>query len=394
MQDLTRCVHHPAVNEEGYASLAVPTHRASTIVYKDAASFAARKYRGFDGYTYGLHGTPTTRTLEAQLTALHGGVRTVLVPSGQAAVTMVMLAVLMPGDQVLIPDHVYPPVRSFCADYLKPRGIDYGVYDPLVGAGIADLIDDSTKLVWVESPGSGTMEVQDVPAIVKAAKAKGCLVGCDNTWATPLLFKPLAHGADFACEALTKYVGGHSDLLLGSITVSDMALRQKLKELLRGYGVGVSPDECQLALRGIETMGLRVAHMGRVSEDFARRLTHSPAVETVLHPALPSCPGHEFWKRDMGRSSGVFSLVLKPVADEVLEAALTALKIFAIGASWGGTRSLIAPMAVKGDRSVVPWTKEGPVLRISIGLEDEDDLWSDLDALLVALEQKPAAKVA
>ncbi|HEV2554606.1 MAG TPA: cystathionine beta-lyase [Bosea sp. (in: a-proteobacteria)] len=394
MQDLTRCVHHPAVNEEGYASLAVPTHRASTIVYKDAASFAARKYRGFDGYTYGLHGTPTTRTLEAQLTALHGGVRTVLVPSGQAAVTMVMLAVLMPGDRVLIPDHVYPPVRSFCADYLKPRGIDYGVYDPLIGAGIADLIDDTTKLVWVESPGSGTMEVQDVPAIVKAAKAKGCLVGCDNTWATPLLFKPLAHGADFACEALTKYVGGHSDLLLGSITVADIGLRQKLKELLRGYGVGVSPDECQLALRGIETMGLRVAHMGRVSEDFARRLTHSPAVETVLHPALPSCPGHEFWKRDMGRSSGVFSLVLKPVADDVLEAALTALKIFAIGASWGGTRSLIAPMAVQGDRSVVPWTPEGPVLRISIGLEDEDDLWSDLDALLVALEQKPAAKVA
>ncbi len=214
MHDLTRCVHHPAVTEEGYASLAVPTYRASTIVYKDAASFVARKDRGFDGYTYGLHGTPTTRTLEAQLTALHGGVRTVLVPSGQAAVTMVMLAVLMPGDRVLIPDHVYPPVRSFCEDYLKPRGIDYGVYDPLIGAGIADLIGDATKLVWVESPGSGTMEVQDVPAIVRAAKAKGCLVGCDNTWATPLIFKPLAHGADFACEALTKYVGGHSDLLL------------------------------------------------------------------------------------------------------------------------------------------------------------------------------------
>jgi cystathionine beta-lyase len=394
MHDLTRCVHHPAVNEEGYASLAVPTHRASTIVYKDAASFAARKHRGFDGYTYGLHGTPTTRTLEAQLTALHGGVRTVLVPSGQAAVTMVMLAVLMPGDRVLIPDHVYPPVRSFCEDYLKPRDIDYGVYDPLIGAGIADLIDDATKLVWVESPGSGTMEVQDVPAIVRAAKAKGCLVGCDNTWATPLIFKPLAHGADFACEALTKYVGGHSDLLLGSITVSDMALRQKLKELLRGLGVGISPDECQLALRGIETMGLRVAHMGRVSEDFARRLAHAPAVETVLHPALPSCPGHEHWKRDMGRSSGVFSLLLKPVADEVLEAALTALKVFAIGASWGGTRSLIAPMAVKGDRSVVPWTKEGPVLRISIGLEDEDDLWNDLDALLVALEGRAGAAAA
>lgn len=394
MHDSTRCVHHPAVSEEGYASLAVPTHRASTIVYKDAASFSARKYRGFDGYTYGLHGTPTTRTLEAQLTALHGGARTVLVPSGQAAVTIVMLSVLMPGDKVLIPDHVYPPVRSFCADYLRPRGIDYVVYDPLIGAGIAGLIDAATKLVWVESPGSGTMEVQDAPAIIAAAKAQGVLVGCDNTWATPLIFKPLAHGADFACEALTKYVGGHSDLLLGSVTVADLGLRQKMKEILRGFGIGVSPDECQLALRGIETMGLRVAHMGKVSEDFARRLVQFGAVESVLHPALPSCPGHEFWKRDMGRSSGVFSIVLRPVAEAQLEAALSALRVFSIGASWGGTRSLIAPMAIKGDRSVVPWSPEGPVLRISIGLEDPDDLWRDLDAMLAALEQTPAAKVA
>lgn len=394
MHDLTRCVHHPAVSSEGYASLAVPTHRASTIVYPDAATFSQRKYRGFDGYTYGLHGTPTTRTLEAQLSELHGGVRTVLVPSGQAAVTVVMLSFLLPGDRVLIPDHVYPPVRSFCEDYLRPRGIEYGVYDPLIGAGIADLIDQRTKLVWVESPGSGTMEVQDVPAIARAARAKGALVGCDNTWATPLLFKPLAHGADFACEALTKYVGGHSDLLLGSITVADIALRQKMKETLRGLGVGVSPDECALALRGIETMGIRLAHMGRVSEDFARRLTRSSAIEQVLHPALPSCPGHEVWGRDMKRSSGVFSVVLGPGAEANLDAALTALRVFAIGASWGGTRSLIAPMAVKEDRTVVPWTHPGTVLRISIGLEDPDDLWNDLEALLFALEGKTAAKVA
>lgn len=394
MHDATRSVHHPSVSEEGYASLTVPTHRASTIVYPDAASFFARKHRGFDGYTYGLHGTPTTRTLEAQLTALHGGVRTVLVPSGQAAVTIVLLSVLLPGDKVLIPDQVYQPVRSFCEEYLKPRGIDHRVYDPLIGAGIADLIDETVKLVWVESPGSNTMEVQDVPAIVKAAKAKGALVGCDNTWATPLIFKPLAHGADFACEALTKYVGGHSDLLLGSVTVADLSLREKLKETLRGFGVGVSPDECQLALRGLETLALRLSHMGKVSEDFARRLAHSPAVETVLHPALPSCPGHEFWQRDMGRSSGVFSIVLKPVPHARFEAALSALKVFAIGASWGGTRSLIAPLAPESDRSVVPWPHKGPALRISIGLEDPDDIWNDLDALLVALEQPAAAKVA
>ena len=394
MHDATRSVHHPAVNEEGYASLTVPTHRASTIVYPDAASFFARKHRGFDGYTYGLHGTPTHRTLEAQLTALHGGVRTVLVPSGQAAVTIVLLSVLLPGDKVLIPDQVYQPVRSFCEEYLKPRGIDYGVYDPLIGAGIADLIDDKVKLVWVESPGSNTMEVQDIPAIVNAAKAKGVLVGCDNTWATPLIFKPLAHGVDFACEALTKYVGGHSDLLLGSITVADLGLRETLKETLRGFGVGVSPDECQLALRGVETLALRLAHMGKVSEDFARRLARSPAVETVLHPALPSCPGHAFWQRDMGRSSGVFSVVLKPVPQTRFEAALSALRVFAIGASWGGTRSLVAPLAPEGERTVVPWPYPGPALRISIGLEDPDDLWNDLDALLVALERPATAKVA
>lgn len=394
MRDQTLCVHYPAVSHEGFASLAVPTYRASTIVYEDAESFAQRKYRGPDGYSYGLHGTPTTRTLEAQLTQLHGGVRTVLVPSGQAAVTVVMLSVLMPGDRVLFPDHVYPPVRGFCANYLQPRGIDSAAYDPMIGAGIADLIDERTRLVWVESPGSGTMEVQDVPAIVAAAKAKGVLVGCDNTWASPLLFKPLAHGADFAVEALTKYVGGHSDLLLGSITVNDLALRQRLKDTLRMVGVGVSPDEASLALRGLQTMGVRLAHMGRVSEEFARRLQGSPAVQRVLHPALASCPGHDVWKRDFAGSSAVFSLVLKPGSEDRLRPALSAMKVFAIGASWGGTRSLVAPMAIKEDRTVKPWTEEGTVLRISVGLEDPNDLWEDLSGMLRALEPEHAVKVA
>jgi cystathionine beta-lyase len=382
MHDLTRCVHHPAVSEVGYASLAVPTHRASTIVYPDAESFAKRGQRGFDGYTYGLHGTPTTRTLEAQLTLLHGGVRTVLVSSGQAAVTMVMLAMLRPGDKVLIPDHVYPPVRSFCTNYLQPRGIGHAAYDPMIGAGIADLIDDRTKLVWVESPGSGTMEVQDSPAIIHAAKARGVLVGCDNTWASPLLFKPLAHGADFACEALTKYVGGHSDLLLGSITVADIALRQQIKLTMRDLGLGVSPDEVALALRGIETMGLRMRHIGLVSEDFARRLQDHPAVDRVLHPALPSCPGHEFWLRDFAGSSGVFSVILQPGAEAHLPQAMTEMQLFAIGASWGGTRSLLVPMAIQGERTATAWTHPGTVLRISVGLEEPGELWADLAALL------------
>jgi cysteine-S-conjugate beta-lyase len=388
MHDSTRCVRHPHVSQEGFASLTVPTYRASTIVYDSPDSFAKRRQRGLDGYMYGTHGTPTSRTLEAQLTELHGGVRTVVLPSGLSAVTIVMLATLMPGDRVLIPDNVYPPARAFCTGYLKPRGIDHAVYDPLIGAGIAEMIDGRTKLVWVEAPGSATMEVPDLPAIVQAAKRKGALVACDSTWASPLLFKPLALGADFAVEALTKYVGGHSDLLLGSVTVADLGLRQRLKETINLIGISVSPDECALALRGIQTMGVRVAHVGRVSETFARRLQNDPVVDRVLHPALPSCPGHEIWKRDFKGSSGLFSIVLKRGAEKNLDAALDGLKLFALGASWGGTHSLIAPMAI--ERTVTPWTG-GAILRISIGLEDENDLWTELTQILRTLGAGAAA---
>jgi len=387
MHDLSRCVHHPAVSKDGFASLAVPTYRASTIVYDDPQDFARRSERGLDGYTYGLHGTPTTRTLEAQLTALHGGERTVLVPSGQAAVAITMLSVLQPGQKVLIPDNAYPPVRAFCAEYLSPRGIAYEVYDPLIGAGIADHIDARTRLIWMESPGSGTMEVQDVPAIAAVARSRGVLTGCDNTWAGPLLFKPLAHGVDFAAEALTKYVGGHSDLLLGSITVRDLALRKGLKDVLRMFGIGVSPDEVALALRGIETMGVRMAHSGRVAKEFAERLQDSPVVARVLHPALPSCPGHAIWARDFKGASAVFSIVLKPEFGPRVYDAMSRLRLFAIGASWGGTHSLIAPMAIAADRSVRPWNPAEPVVRLSIGLEESEELWSDLSGFLAALAE-------
>ncbi len=386
LRDLSRCVHHPAVSQDGFASLAVPTYRASTIVFPDADAYANRRDRGPDGYSYGMHGTPTTRTLEAQLSALHGAERTVLLPSGQAAITVVLLTLLLPGDHVLIPDTAYPPVRGFCLNYLQPRGVAFSVYDPMVGAGIAGLMTDRTRLVWLESPGSTTMEVQDFRAIADAAHAGGALVGCDNTWATPLLFKPLDHGADFVMEALTKYVGGHSDLLLGSVSVRDLALRQRLKDTMRMIGVGVSPDEVALALRGIETLGVRLAHVGRVGTEFARRLQAFPAALRVLHPALPSCPGHAFWQRDFTGACGVFSVVLPASAEPLLAPALTAMRLFAIGASWGGTRSLVAPMSVKADRVATPWTEDGTILRISIGLEDPEELWDDLQTLFRALE--------
>jgi cystathionine beta-lyase len=385
MKDLSRVVHAPEVNFEGYASLATPTYRASTIVFDDAEAYSNRKYRGPDGYTYGLHGTPTTKTLEGYLNALEQGERTVIVPSGQAGATIIFLTVLLPGDKVLIPDTAYPPVRGFCVNYLAQRGIDHEVYDPLIGAGVADLIDEKTKLVWIESPGSTTMEFQDVPAIIAAAHLKGALVGCDNTWATPLLFKPLAHGADFSMEALTKYVGGHSDLLLGSISVRDVELYKALKATTRMIGIGVSPDECQLAIRGLQTMGVRLAHVGKVGTEFAQKIVGLPGVERVLHPAIADCPGRAFWERDFAGASGVFSVVLKPGVDDKLGPALTALKTFTIGASWGGVRSLIVPMDIKSDRVAVPWIEDGAILRISVGLEDPEDLWADLEGLFAAL---------
>ncbi|ASP73801.1 cystathionine beta-lyase (plasmid) [Sinorhizobium meliloti] len=388
MRDKTLCVKWPEVSHEGFASLAIPTYRASTIVFDSAEAYANRKYRGPDGYTYGLHGTPTSRTLEASITALEQGLRTVLVPSGQAAITIVFLAVLLPGDSVLIPDTAYPPVAGFCENYLKPRGISYRIYDPMIGGAIAGLIDPTVKLIWTESPGSTTMEVQDIPAIVAVAKSRGVLTGCDNTWATPLYFKPLAHEIDFSSMALTKYVGGHSDLLMGSIAVKDIDLYRRIKDTIRMIGLGVSPDDCALALRGMETMGVRLGHSGGVALEFAKRIASRVAPGLVLHPALRTAPGHEVWKRDFSGSSGVFSVSIPAHAEEALPGLLTAAKTFSIGASWGGTHSLLAPMTISrvADANAHP----GTILRISIGLEDENDLWADLEPIVNVIASEPA----
>ena len=390
MHDMSRCVINPEISQDGYTSLSVPTYRASTITFPDLQSYASRGDRWPDGYTYGLNGTPTTRALEARLTSLEGGTRTALVPSGQCAVTMVLLSLLDAGDKLLIPDNVYPPVRGFAMHYLKPRGIDFEVYDTQIGAGIADLIDDRTRLIWVESPGSTTMEVQDVPAIVKAAHARNVLVGCNNTWATPLLFKPLAHGADVSIEAITKYISGHSDLLMGSISTKDAAVHVRIKATMRTLGIGVSPDDCFLVLRGLETMGVRIAHSGRVALELAQLLIDSPVVKTVLHPGLPSCPGHDIWKRDFAGGSGVFSVVLDKAVQPDLSAALSAMEFFTIGSSWGGTQSLIAPMEISGDRTLSTWDPMTIVLRINVGLEDPRDLQADMKTLFARLEKSLA----
>lgn len=385
MRDATLCPIHPAVCEEGYASLTVPTHRASTIVFPDAAAYAGRGQRSLDGYSYGLHGTPTNRVLEAQLSRLEGAQHTVLLPSGQTAIAVCFLATLRPGDTVLVPDSAYPPVMGFCRNFLAPLGINHRIYRP-DAADLEAQIDDSVRLIWMESPGSTTMEVQDVPAIVALAKARGILTGIDNTWATPLLFKPLAHGVDFSTQALTKYVGGHSDLLMGSVSVADAALHRALRDQMRMLGLGVPADAVALALRGIETMAVRMAHQGRVALDFAHELAARDVGE-ILHPALPGSPGHALWLRDFAGASGVFSVVLDD--DARLNEALDALRVFAIGASWGGTRSLMAPMTIT--RANAHPRNDKTILRLQIGLEDPADLATDLEAFFAILTNHKGA---
>ena len=389
MDDRTRCVADLDVSLEGYDSLTVPIHRASTIRYRDAESFTRRFERDADGYVYGLYGTPTHRHLEARLTDLHGGARTVLAPSGQAAITIPMLALVATGDRVLLPDAVYGPVRAFATTEAAALGVTCEFYDPCDLEALAALLAGGpTRLVWVESPGSVTMEVQDLPAIVAMAHEAGALVGCDNTWASPLYCRPLEHGADLAIEAISKHLGGHSDLLLGSVTTRDDALGLRLKAAFGRLGIGTSPDDCALAMRGIDTLGLRLASAGRAGLALARWLSEHPLVDRVLHPALESDPGHALWRRDFHGAPGVFSFTLAAEAEPHLLAALDALETIAIGASWGGTHSLVAPQNVAELRSVRPWEGPDHLLRLSVGVEAEEDLRADLARYLDAVARR------
>lgn len=388
MRDETRCVTRVAVDLNGYDSLTVPVHRASTIRYPDARSFLNRFERGADGYVYGLYGTPTHRFLEKKITELEGGVRTVLAQSGQAAITCTMLALLRAGDRILLPDTVYGPVRDFANNELHALGVVVVFYDPLGLDDLARQIDAKTKLVWVESPGSVTMELQDVAAIAALAHEKGALVGCDNTWASPLNFKPLAHGADLVVEALSKHFCGHSDVLMGSVTVRDEELGLRLKSAFGRIGMGTSPDDCALISRGIETLAVRLRHASGSGMEIARWLQDHPLVDSVLHPALPAFSGHALWQRDFAGSAGVFSFCLKSSAVAHAAEALDALELISIGASWGGTKSLLAPVAIKALRTVRPWSGSEFILRLSVGMEATVDLIADLTRFFEAINAR------
>jgi cystathionine beta-lyase len=355
-----------------------PLVRASTVLFPDVAAMQSRSRQR---YSYGLSNTPTIAALVEAFNALEGAAGSVLVPSGLAAVTTAILSAVRPGTKILVPDNVYGPTRRFCDESLPSFGVGALYYDPLIGADIAGLLDGASAL-FLEAPGSHTFEMPDVPALVAAAKAAGVVTMLDNTWATPLIFRPLEHGIDLAITAGTKYQAGHSDLLIGAISAGRSAW-PALQRLHRNLGVQAGTEEIWLTLRGLRTMGVRIERHERSALEVARWLQGRPEVARVLHPALPDDPGHAIWQRDFGRSTGLFSFVLNGEERHAI-AFLNALKLFGLGYSWGGFESLAVLSELKEHRTVRVWT-EGPVIRLHIGLEDVGDLKADLERGFAAM---------
>jgi len=374
----TTLIHPTAKAPEGFRSLVPPVHRASTTVFDSTESLSDDWAIDRSGYTYGLYGTPTVQELAARIAELEHGTYTFITPGGQAAISLIDLAFVRAGDHILVPDHIYGPNRALVSRVLHGLGVEATFYPPTIGAGVESLIKPNTVLVWCESPGSVTMEVQDVPAIAEVAHRHGAIVALDNTYAAGVFFDAFAHGVDVTMQALTKYVGGHSDLLLGSVTVRSEELYRKLGMTRQLLGMGVSPDECSLALRGLLTLGVRLKALEASTLEVARWLAARPEIETVLHPALPSCPGHEIWQRDFTGSTSVFSVVFDAkYSMDAIRAFVDSLELFEIGWSWGGVTSLAVPQFTI-PRSHPQFRRES-LVRFNIGLESPSDLIADLE---------------
>jgi cysteine-S-conjugate beta-lyase len=361
-----------------------PVFRASTILFPTLAEFEAAARGARPGITYGLHGLPTVRDLQAAVAALEGGHAALAVPSGLTATTLPLLALLSAGDHVLVTDSAYGPTRRFCDLHLVRYGIEVSYYDPLAGAAIARDFRPNTRVVFTESPGSLTFEVQDIPAIAAVAHARGAKVVLDNTWATPLFFRAFDHGVDVSVHAATKYIGGHADLLLGLIG-ANAATYPALHRCWTDLGVTASSDDCFLGLRGLRTLATRLARHQASAMEVALWLAARPEVREVIYPALPGSRGHELWRRDFTGATGLFGVVLQPVAKGSIAAMLDGMRLFGIGGSWGGYESLIIPMRPERERTVTRWSPGGPCLRLHVGLEDPADLIADLAAGLARL---------
>jgi cystathionine beta-lyase len=376
----TRLVVAGRVPAEQYGFVNTPIYRGSTVLYSNVDKFLKRDAR----YTYGTKGSPTTNSLEVAWTELCGAAGTVLVPSGLAAISIALFACMKAGDHLLVPDSVYRPTRNFCDTILKKFGVETTYYDPLLGADIVRLFKPNTRAVFTEAPGSLSFEMQDIPAIAAAAHAHDAIVLMDNTWATPLFFPPHARGVDIAIEAGTKYCSGASDLLLGMVSANQRCW-QELRATFDSTAFCAGPEDVFLALRGLRTMKVRLAHHQQSALTIAKWFAARPEVARVLHPGLETDPGYAIWKRDFSGASGLFSIVLKPMPEKAAHAFINALTLFGIGASWGGFESLAIPFDCKAFRTATAWAPEGPTIRFHIGLEDVGDLTADLERGFAAM---------
>ncbi|MEX0589545.1 MAG: cystathionine beta-lyase [Xanthobacteraceae bacterium] len=359
---------------EQHGFVNTPIYRGSTVLSPTVADFVGKKGR----YLYGRRGTPTTEALAAAITSLEGGAGTALTSSGLSAITTALISIARAGDHILMADTAYGPTRHFCDTLLKRMGVEVAYYDPVIGAKIAELFQKNTRAIFLESPGSLSFEIQDVPTIVEVARQRGAVTLLDNTWATPLYFRPHDFGVDLSILAGTKYIGGHADANLGTISVTADHW-PKVRETVGSLGLNPGPEDAFLVLRGLRTLAVRLGHHMQSSLKIARWLESRPEILRVVHPALESHPQHALWKRDFRGACGLFSFILKPRPEAAVTAFIEELELFGIGASWGGYESLIIPFDCSNVRTATRWNPGGPAVRLHIGLEDPDDLIADLE---------------
>ncbi len=377
----TSLIHSDYQAPGGFDAFPPSVHRASTVLFENVAAMRSGQWKDKSAYTYGLHGTPTTFTLEARLAQVEGGEHCLLAPSGLSAIAMINFALLKSGDDVLLPENVYNPNRELGRWLSQDFGVSARFYDPMVGSGIAELIQPNTKLIWTEAPGSVSMEVPDLPAICRAAKEKGVPVALDNTWSAGLALRGFDAGADIVMHALTKYQSGGADLLMGAVITRDGALNERLAQAHMRLGLGVSADDAYLVMRGLPTMKLRFEAHDLAARQVAAWLKGRPEIEKVLHPAFEDCPGHENWKRDFQGAGGLFSVLFDPrYTEEQTDRFVDSLQLFGLGYSWGGPNSLVMPYRIRAIRS--QWQEQGVLVRFNIGLEETGDLIADIEQAL------------